>query len=386
MTTIAAGSRLNLAIVEEVTPNTTPATAMTTLRYNDTKLELKKETFRSDEHRSDRNISSIRHGMRTTDGSIDVEVSVGGHDLCYEGALASTWAAGVAATTITAVASGNKLTRATGSFVTDGYLAGDVIVTTGFTTPANNATMRIATVSALEIVVMTTGTFAKTLSNDTGGTINLKGKKLKAGTTLKTYSIEEGYLDVVQYRAFTGTAFNELTFTIAPKGIVKASFGFVGMDATSFQGTQIAASYTAAGTNEPLDAYQGALWEGGVANSLVTSATIKLTNGRTTEGVVGSAITPAIFEGRITVTGSVTVLFENATTYNKFREETATSLDILMKDNNGTDFMRVVVPKLKLNTGTLNVPLEGPIPVSMDFEGYLDSTAGCAIYMQRSNT
>jgi len=383
---IAAGSRVNLAIVEEVTRNTTPATNFTTLRYKSENLSLKKETFQSEEHRSDRAISSIRHGMRTVDGNIEVEASVGGHDMLFEGALAGTWAAGTSVSTVTAVASGNKLTRATGSFITDGYLVGDIITISGYATAGNNGTARVTAVAALELTIASTGLFAKTLSNDTGGAVILKGKRLKTGTTLKTYSIEEGFLDVSEYRKFTGCAVNEMTITIQPKQIVSVSFGMIGMDSDAMQSSAFAPGYTASGTNEPLDAYNGGLWEGGVANTIVTGATIRLSNGRSTDGVVGSPITPDIFEGRTAISGTISVFFDDAATYNKFRNETSTNLDIVLKDPNGTDFLRVVVPAIKLNSAEFSVPMEGPVPVSMEFQGYLDSTAGCMMYLQRSNS
>lgn len=55
--------------------------------------------------------------------------------------------------TISAVASGNKFTRGSGSFSTDGWVAGMRGLSSGFGTAANNALFTVATVSATELAV-----------------------------------------------------------------------------------------------------------------------------------------------------------------------------------------------------------------------------------------
>lgn len=69
------------------------------------------------------------------------------------------------ATTLSVVATTKKFTRAAGSFVTDGFVAGNKITSSGFTNAGNNGTWIIASVAALEIVVVTgTG-----MVDETGG-------------------------------------------------------------------------------------------------------------------------------------------------------------------------------------------------------------------------
>jgi hypothetical protein len=229
--------------------------------------------------------------------------------------------------------------------------------------------------------------FAKTIAaGDSGGTVTPVGKRLKCGTTLKTYSIEQYFADLVQYRLFLGVAVNELALKIQPKAIAEATFTLLGQTSLPFQGSQFAASYSTASTNAPLDGFSGGLWEAGVASSLVTGLDIKLANGRTVEGVLGSRVTPAIFEGRANITGSATVFFQDPTLYNKFVNETQSSIDVLMVDPNGTDFLRVVVPAAKFSTGNVDPKAEGPVPITMDFQAILDSTSNTTFYMQKSNT
>jgi hypothetical protein len=71
---------------------------------------------------------------------------------------------GVAAQTISVVATSKTFTRSAGSFVTDGFKAGMVVTTSGFTNGGNNGRKEIATVSAT-VLTMTVSTG---LVNETG--------------------------------------------------------------------------------------------------------------------------------------------------------------------------------------------------------------------------
>lgn len=384
---LGSGIRTTLALIEEVTFGVTPAGTLTPIRHTKANLNVKKDGFSSEEIRSDRQRPNFRHGFRSVEGSIECELSSVSHDALYEGSLGGAWAAGVSVGTVTAVASGNKYTRASGSWLTDGYLPGDVITVSGFGTSGNNGTARVVSVSATDLAILSASgspTFGKTLTNDTGGTVLLTGKKLKAGSTLKTYSIQQGFDDVAQYRMFTGIAVNSLELKFDPKGINMGTFNLVGKDGSVFQGTTFAAS-AAIGTTNPIDSFVGTTWEAGTSLGIITALSAKVENGRTVEGVLGSKVTPAMFEGQCKVSGSMTVFFQDATQYNKFINETASSVDILALDVNGTDFLRFVFPALKYSTGTFDIPANGPIHISMDFESYLDTTSSTSFYMQRSN-
>lgn len=388
MTLIGSGSRTTIAMIKEVTQGLTPAGNLKGIRHNSAKLNLKKEGYSSDEIRPDRQRSSYRHGFRMAEGGLECEISTASHDDLYEASLSGAWAAGASPVSVAANSSGNKLTRTGGSFVTDGILPGDVVTIAGFAgTPANNGTARVVSLTTLDLILdaVVTNTFAKTLVTDTGGTVALKGKRLKAGTTFNTYSFQQGFEDVAQYRMFLGMAVNDMELKFVPKEIGKVTFNFVGMDSSAFQGTIFAAT-DAVGTSNPLDSFSGGLWEGGLTTGLVTAISIKLVNGRSVEGVIGNHISPGVFEGKQLVNGNLTVFFQDAGAYNKFVAETVTSLDVLMLDPNGTDFLRFVVPYVKLGSGQIDPPASGPIHITMDFEAIVDPVSLTAFYMQRSNT
>lgn len=73
------------------------------------------------------------------------------------GAIAGQADSGAGALTIDVVAAAKTYTRGSGSFVTDGFLAGQTVTTSGFTNSGNNGTHVIATVTAT-VMTMTSAT------------------------------------------------------------------------------------------------------------------------------------------------------------------------------------------------------------------------------------
>lgn len=92
----ATGSRSDLSFVPEVTYGTTPGVpSMQRLRHTGDSLVLTKETFVSDEIRSDREIVDLRHGTHTVSGDIPFELSYGAFDAFLEAALFSSFSTDV---------------------------------------------------------------------------------------------------------------------------------------------------------------------------------------------------------------------------------------------------------------------------------------------------
>lgn len=73
---VASGPLADLGYCEEVCYGQTPETvAMKTVRRRSTTLTLTKDSYDSEEVRSDRMVSDSRHGMRRASGDIVTELS-----------------------------------------------------------------------------------------------------------------------------------------------------------------------------------------------------------------------------------------------------------------------------------------------------------------------
>src|SRR3954464_6254240 len=113
-------------------------------------LKLAKDTYQSNEIRSDRQIYDFRHGVKRVTGGISGEYSPGTYFAFQEAALRATKSSTVTQTQATltsaAFSSAGTITFAAGAPVTAGVRVGDIVRFTGLTTgSANNATNFLVT-------------------------------------------------------------------------------------------------------------------------------------------------------------------------------------------------------------------------------------------------
>lgn len=88
----ASGSRQALKYAEEVEYGVTPDTPeFRHFRHNSNTLNLTKDTFQSEELRSDRQIADFRHGARQVGGDVVSELSAESHDDMLAAALCGEW-------------------------------------------------------------------------------------------------------------------------------------------------------------------------------------------------------------------------------------------------------------------------------------------------------
>lgn len=293
--TYSSGSTVVWKSIVEVTFGTTPASpTMKTLRPKPSTMNLKKDTYTTDEVRSDRGVSDVRHGMRKVEGTIEGDLMFLDWDDFLEAAQQGTWTNSV----------------------------------------------------------------------------------VKTGTNLRSFSLEQGFTDIAQFRVFKGCSVNNLKMSIKPGAMVSVSFGFLGQDMTS-AGATAATVTTAAGTASPMSYSNGTINEGGTAIAYITGVDIELDNGLGQSGVVGSNLTPANFNGRANVKGTVTALFKDQTLLNKFLNETESSLLVTMVDPLANQ-ITVIVPRIKYTGGEVQPPKEGPVVISLPFVGLMSKLKTCA--------
>jgi hypothetical protein len=382
--TIESGTRVQNAYIAETTHGTTPTTPTLKIqRATERVINLKKNILESDEVRADREISDVRHGFNHDDGNIGFQLGIVDYDDWLSYALAGSWAAVTTGTaTLSTDAATNAITRATGSFVTDGFRAGDIVVTTGFTTAANNRTSRVLSVAALSLVIDFDITVSDTGSGDE--VVALTGKRLDIGTTLTTMTVEQQMLGITKYRPFRGVAINTLSLAVQPERMVTGAFGLIGMSASAFSGSSVSASpATAVSTNSPFAAFDGEVYEGGTIIAIMTGLNLALANGRILSPVIGSKFSPDVFEGRARVTGDATLFFQDSTMYDKFVNETSSSIWCKLADPAG-NFHNLVMNNVKYTGGDITPPQEGPVPLAMPFSALIGTLPSLSI--QRSNS
>ena len=339
-----------------------PTTGGQTLRRVSSTFNLTKETYQSEEIRTDYQLVDFRHGVRAVEGSISGELSAGTYADFLASALARNWTAAtpsaLGSTTIASVGGTYTITRTTGSWLTDTVRVGNVIRLTGFATANNNVnllvislTATVATVVALNGIKLTNETVAS------GGTYKVQGKTTYAPTTGHTddsYTFEEWYADIGQSEVTVGNKVNTVGIALPATGLTTVDLSFMGQDLKQRGVSQFFTTPTAQNSNGIFAAVNGALIVNGAPVALVTGANFNINRNMTSEAVVGSNIKPEIYEGRIIVDGDFTTLYQDGTFAGYFDNETEISLVVALTTNSlpNSEFMSFTIPRLKLSTDT----------------------------------
>ncbi len=385
-----SGAEVQLTYIAEVTHGVTPATpTMQILRLNGFDINAKKGELVSQEVRADRQTASKRHGLRSVEGTLPGELMLANHDDMLEAAMSGTWDATVAETTDIGVTATHQVVRAAGSFLTDGFRPGDIVTLGALVVGGDNGDYRVAVVTALAMTLVNLNGTAMGLTTEAASAMStcvLKGSRVDIGTLLRTFSMERAFTKINQYQVLRGCAINTMDVTIQPGEIPGISCGVLGMDFDDWAGSTAASVTTAAPTNEAMSPFDGRMYEGGASIGILTGLNFQLNNNRELGEVVGATSSPDVFEGDAKVTGTVTMLFENATHLSKFINETETKLWGRLRDPaDSTAFINFVMNRVKYFGADINPPRTGEAIITLPFEALRDSVSGVLMSIQRSN-
>lgn len=354
---IATGIAKKVAFKKETTWGTAAgASGAQYLRRVTSDLSLAKETYQSNEIRTDYQVSDFRHGVRSVEGTLAGELSPLTYDSFIAAALRKDFVIGGttgAVITLSVTNTGTKFTRSSGSFVTDGFKVGDVVSASGFTETNNNSHYCLVTVVAaltMDIIPLDGTVLTDEAAGDTV-TIAVVGKKTYTPETAHTddsFTVEHFYSDVAQSEVFTGCKVNSLAVALPPTGMATINIGLMGKDVTTATSAYFTTP-TAATTSGVIASVNGIAYAIGTRNYVLTGLNINYAGNMSAEAVVGSNTYADIFEGRVVVTGDMTAYFENGTLRDAFLNETEVALMFVFTTNNtkNPEFMSFVLPRVK---------------------------------------
>jgi len=189
---------------------------------------------------------------------------------------------------------------------------------------------------------------------------------LKAGTAVKTFTIEQR-IAADRYIHGRGVAPSQLSLTMNPTGIISGSWELVGMDFESAAATLGAPADVA--THAPFDGLGNAvIEEGGAVIGNATSIELAINANKTVGALLGKAGGDAPVDGQLQVTGTLTARFDSLALFQKFENETDSSLKITFTNPDGAGTLAFEIPKLKYNSGAPQNN-DNVIDVSCSFEG-----------------
>jgi hypothetical protein len=358
------------------------------LRRTQSTLNLTKDIYKSNEINTHMQDQDVRHGVRRVSGSIQGELSAGTYSDFFAAALRRDFTAGEvdAGLNLTIAAGAGStytITRDAGSFITDGFKKGDVVrLTAGAFNAANlNKNLVVVNLTALVATVMVLNGSTLTAEGPiAAATLAVAGKKTfmpSSGQTAIDYAIEHWYADVGISHVFTGCMPTQITLNLPPTGMATIETQFVGQNLGQKGSAQYFDAAAAATTTGIMAAVNGMLVAGGTRVATVTGAQATINGNRSGDPVVGSNVLPFSFAGRLQASGQLTVYLADSTFYDAFDNETELDLYLALTadDTANSDFLSLVLPRLKLSGASMNDG-EGGIVMTCPFTALYNSAGG----------
>ena len=356
---------------------------MTEVRNTEDNISLVRDSFVSDERRGDRGIHDMRLGNKQPAGDISFEFSYGAFDdFLLAGLGASAWVAPYTNLTVSVTVDeeAKTYTRATGSWLTSGVKVGDTITVTGLTTTADNITAKVTAVTATILTFGdATGLVDITVAEE--GVFNTDARVIKKGSTITSFAIEKAFTDVNEYQLYTGGIVNTVNLEVSPNAMITGSFGMLFQDAENGS-TDYHNDITGVVTNRPFDAFTGYIKENDTTNSIASSLSISLDNGFERNFVLMQNTAPQMTSGKSNVTGSVTLYFSDSIIYDKFVNETESSIELRLADDENNGYV-ITLPRIKYTSADTPVSSDGAIINTMNFQALDDETEESNIIIRR---
>jgi len=366
MTSIASGIYKLLAFKKQSGLGTVAgASGAQYLRRVASTLSLKKATYQSTEIKPSQQISDFRHGVRSAEGQISGEITVGTYQQFVESVCRKVSVSSISSGALTdvtaATTTGNAgtFTTVAANWMTLGFKVGMVGRWSGWSTTGSTNNTTNMVITALTATVMTVARLdGLAIGNKAAGdsvTFLEVGKHTYVPQSAQTrdyYTIEHWYSDIGQSEYFTDCVVTQVDVKLPPTGIATITTTIMGINMTTGS-SQYFTTPNAVTTGRTLAAVNGVMYVAGNAVALITGLNFSIKgNHSKIGGVVGANTEPDIFPGKVTVDGQLTVLFIDNVFRDYFVNETEVSIFCVFTTNNTAtaDFMAISMPRCKVGS------------------------------------
>lgn len=352
------------------------------LRRVESTLDVVKETYQSNEKRTDQQVADMRHGVRRVQGSVRGELSPLTYEAWFAALLRKAWAATTAMTGLSiTIAAGSVVngvqtytaTRGSGNFLTDGLRVGDVgRFTAGSFNAANlNKNLLVIGLTTTAATVITLNGSALVAEGPiASATLTVPGKKTmvpSSGHTDLSFAVEHWFPEVPTRELYLGCKPTQCAIALPPTGLATVDWTLQGQDVQTDAARYFSspADVTSTGLTA---AVNGVLVAGGSPIGIVTGLSATIAGNYSGNPVVGRNIVPSVFPGRVTANGEMTAYFDSAALRDAYLAETELALTAVLTVDNGAAaaFFSVTLPRIKLGGATKGDP-EGGIEQTLPF-------------------
>lgn len=395
---VSASLRYKFYAVGTIESNTQPvvgtdpaATGGQLLRRVSSTVNLVKDTYQSAEVRTDRQISDFRHGVKRVTGMISGEYSPATYwdfivAACRGTAVPVTSLTATQLTSMTADATLSTLQFGGGDPVALGLRVGDILNFTGLAATANNGQNFVIVgfggVTNQTLTVHPSPTTAAAETTFTMATTGMAVEVPSANHVSRKCLIEAFHSDIDITRVFTECRIAGINLGLPATGMATIEIPVMGRDMEVYEGA--ASPFLTAAAQETdtgiFAAVNGLLMIAGDPIGVVTGLTISMTLSPTSDAVVGQNFVPEVFLGRANVTGQATVMLQDPTFLEYFKNEDEVSILTFLSTNNdpGSPSSSIFLPRVKFGDAAVGMTGEGAQIITMPFQA-LKSTANQAL-------
>lgn len=337
-----------------------------------------------------RDVEDLVRVDRSVSGTISCELryspSGGGLNAAIAAVLCSSFTASVTTASCDYVGGFNEITRASGSFVSDGYEVGDIIKVTGYSGSAVTQYRRLSTVAALAISFE-----GDALGEADDAAITVKrDARSKNSTLTPSFTIEVAYLDLQIAEVFTGCVFASADFNLSLGQLATVSFSIEGQSSTRYDtntGTTdqfiTGSTFTAAASHPTLDPISLVEIKGGGADYSASSIAMTWNNSVRSRKLLGTLGTTSVARGKFVVGGRIGAYFEDFADHEDYAGNQASDLWWVSVDENGRGYA-FSYPQTKLSD--VEAPVNGSnadITKTVAMTAYKDPTELCTVRLHR---
>lgn len=387
MPDFGTSNRVALRQVAESTWGVTPSNpALAAVRFTSEGLNYNAEFITSEEIRADRMTPDTIQVSSSAGGEINGEWSYGTYDDFIQAALYGTWATSGTvlgpATTIAIVKTPGSpntwaITDSANGLASRGWTVGQFIRVTGFPV-AGTFFAEILTIAAGSVSI---APMSNVSSESAGPSVTITPMNfVRNGTTKRSFTIQKAFTDLAtpELWNFTGSRISTWSLELATGSILTTTFGVLAKDANMTETQFPGATLPAANTNTVLNAVDNIasiVFDGdpGGSTFYFNSLSIELDNALRGQEAVGTLGFIGVEAGRLSLTGSIELYFENSSLFDKFRAATAISLSFLARDAAGNSYV-VTIPRAKFTS--MEIVAGGndqDIFAAAEFEGIINS-------------
>jgi hypothetical protein len=196
----------------------------------------------------------------------------------------------------------------------------------------------------------------------------------KLGAAMPSLFIEKAFTDVNQFFLYNGVKPNKFSFEMGGDGELNYSIDLMGAKETQATSSTDATALDHANNHVKFGQFQGYIKEGGSNLAIVTKASLEVsTNLDGNQIPIGAqGVRAGIPEGIATVTGSVTLFFQDASYYTKAINGTKTSLEFGFTAGSNRS-LAFLLPEVKLERNTPTIDGPTGIVVEMPYRAFFSS-------------